>query len=128
MTLLALQAPAARDLRTVVATLNLIDDPAPHGGPRRARRPHRPHRPTPPLPLRITRPPRTVVTDMAEVAGSVATAATALLIDHNPDQATMLVAQDATIDALRDQLTTRILQPDRNAGIAAAIDLTQLGR
>ena len=125
VTLLALQAPVARDLRTVVATLNLVDDLLRMGVlaqhiARIARRRH----PTCAVPAGA----RTVVTDMAEVAGSMAAAATTLLLHHDPDQAAALVAQDTTIDALRDQLTAQLLAPDWDGGIPTAVDLTQLGR
>ena len=125
VTLLALQAPVARDLRTVVATLNLVDDLLRMGVLAQhvahiARRRH-PH-------CAVPTPARTVITEIAEAAGSMAAAATTLLIDHDPDHATTLVAQDATIDALRDQLTAQLLAPDWDGGIPAAIDLTQLGR
>ena len=125
VTLLALQAPVARDLRTVVATLNLVDDLLRMGVLAQhvahvARRRH-PH-------CAVPAPARTVITEMAEAAGSMAAAATTLLVNHDPDHAAALVAQDATIDALRDQLTTQLLQPDWAEGIPAAVDLTQLGR
>jgi len=119
------QAPIARDLRTVVTTLHLVEDLLRMGVlaehvARTARRRH----PTCAIPASA----RTVITDMAEVAGSMAAAATALLINHDPHHAATLVAQDATIDALRDQLTTQLLAPDWTGGIPAAVDLTQLGR
>ena len=125
VTLLALQAPVARDLRTIVATLNLVDDLLRMGVlaqhvARVARRRH-PH-------CAVPAATRTIITDMATVAGSMAAAATTLLIHHDPDHASTLVAQDTTIDALRDQLTVQLLQPDWTGGIPAAIDLTQLGR
>jgi phosphate transport system protein len=125
VTLLALQAPVARDLRTVVATLNLVDDLLRMGVlaqhvARIARRRH-PH-------CAVPDSARTVITAMAGVAVSMATAATTLLIDHNTDQAAALVAHDATIDALRDQLTAQLLAPDWDGGVPAAVDLTQLGR
>jgi len=79
----------------VVATLHLVDDLLRMGAlaqhvARVARRRH----PTCAIPA----PTRTVITDMAEVAGSMAAAATALLINYDPDHAATLVAQDATID------------------------------
>lgn len=125
VTLLALQAPVARDLRTVVATLNLVDDLLRMGVlaqhvARIARRRH-PH-------CAVPAPARTVITDMAALAGSMAATATTLLINHAPEQATTLIAQDTTIDALRDQLTAQLLHPDWTGGIPAAVDLTQLGR
>ncbi len=125
VTLLALQAPVARDLRTVVATLILVDDLLRMGVlaqhvARIARRRH-PHHAVPV-------PARTVITEMAEVAGSMAATATTLLIHHDTHQAAALIAQDTAVDALRDQLTAQLLAPDWSGGIPAAVDLTQLGR
>jgi phosphate transport system protein len=76
----------------------------------------------------VPAPARPVITDMAAAAGAMAAEATVLLIHHDPHQAAALEAKDTTIDALRDQLTNQLLDPDWTGGIPAAIDLTRLGR
>ena len=125
VTLLALQAPVARDLRTVVATLNLVVGLLRMGAlaqhvARIARRRH----PS----CAVPGPARTVITQMSEVAGSMAAAATVLLVSRDPTEAAALVAQDAAVDTLRDQLTAQLVAPAWAGGIPAAVNLTQLGR
>jgi phosphate transport system protein len=123
--LLALQAPVASDLRTVVSALWIVADGQRMGAlaihvAKAARRRH----PLPVLPDSV----RPIFADMGRVAVDLGTEASAVLRDRDPQRARAIDAKDAEMDSLHRQLLGALLSSDWEYGVQPAVDLALLGR
>lgn len=125
VTLLALEAPVAGELRRVVTALQLVDDLTRMSTLTEhiadtARRRH----PAEAVP----EPVRNLVTHMGETAVDLADAAVGVLTTADPCDAADLDARDDTMDDLHRDLLAAILAEGWDNGTAAAVDVTLLGR
>ncbi|MFG3620940.1 phosphate uptake regulator PhoU [Nocardia sp. NPDC047654] len=125
VTLLALEAPVAGELRRVVTALRLVDDLTRMSTltehiARTARRRH----PADAVP----EPVRELVSHMGETAVDLADAAVGVLTTADPGDAADLDARDDTMDDLHRDLLAAILAEGWDNGTAAAVDVTLLGR
>ena len=123
--LLALQAPVAMDLRSTVSGIHIVADLQRMGGlaihiAELARRRH------PALVL----PPEVegVFAEMGRVAVDQAHATRAVLLGRDADLAAELQTKDEAMDELHRSLFTLTSAPDWPHGVAAAVDITLLGR
>ncbi len=123
--LLALQAPVATDLRTVLAAIHAAEslermgDLALHVA-KAARRRH----PKPVLPEQI----RPYFAEMGRVAVELARDAEQVILNKDIDQARSLEEADDEMDDLHRQLFSVIMDKDWPHGVASAVDVTLLGR
>ncbi|WP_054056116.1 phosphate signaling complex protein PhoU [Alloactinosynnema sp. L-07] len=123
--LLALQAPVATDLRTVLAAIHAAEslermgDLALHVA-KAARRRH----PAPVLPDPI----KGYFAEMGRVAVSLARKAEDVIRTQDIDAARALEADDDEMDDLHRHLFTVIMDKDWSHGVASAVDVTLLGR
>jgi phosphate transport system protein len=123
--LLALQAPVATDLRTVLAVIHAAEslermgDLALHVA-KAARRRH----PNPVLP----EPVRPYFAEMGKVACKMAVQAQEVIRTQDVDLARALDETDDEMDDLHQHLFTVIMDRDWPHGVAAAVDVTLLGR
>jgi phosphate transport system protein len=123
--LLALQAPVATDLRTVLAAIHAAEslermgDLALHVA-KAARRRH----PNPVLPD----PVRPYFSEMGRVAVDLARAAERVIINKDVEQARSLEDADDEMDDLHRHLFSVIMEKDWSHGVASAVDVTLLGR
>ncbi len=111
--LLALQAPVASDLRTVVSALWIVADGQRMGAlaihvAKAARRRH----PGSVLPDSV----RPIFAEMGRVAVELGTEAAAVQRDRDPQRARAIDAKDAEMDALHRQLLTALLSPEWDPG------------
>ncbi|HEV8559489.1 MAG TPA: phosphate signaling complex protein PhoU [Actinophytocola sp.] len=123
--LIALQAPVATDLRTVLAAIHAAEslermgDLALHVA-KAARRRH----PQPVLPEQV----RPYFSEMGRIAVSLARQAEQVIVSKDVDQARALEDADDEMDDLHRHLFTVIMDRDWPHGVAAAVDVTLLGR
>lgn len=123
--LLALQAPVATDLRTVLAAIHAAEslermgDLALHVA-KAARRRH----PNPVLPEQI----RPYFAEMGRVAVDLARQAESVILNRDVEKARSLEEADDEMDDLHRHLFTVIMDKDWPDGVAAAVDVTLLGR
>lgn len=123
--LLALQAPVATDLRTVLAAIHAAEslermgDLALHVA-KNARRRH----PEPVLP----EPVRPYFAEMGRVAVELAREAEQVILNKDIKQARSLEAADDEMDDLHRHLFTVIMDREWPHGVASAVDVTLLGR
>ena len=123
--LLALQAPVATDLRTVLAAIHAAEslermgDLALHVA-KAARRRH----PQPVLPEQV----RPYFAEMGRVAVSLARKAEQVILSKDVQQARALEDADDEMDDLHRHLFTVIMDREWPHGVAAAVDVTLLGR
>jgi phosphate transport system protein len=123
--LLALQAPVATDLRKVLAAIHAAEslermgDLALHVA-KAARRRH----PQPVLPQDV----RDQFAEMGEVACELAKQAQQVIRTQDVNLAKSLEETDDRIDELHRRLFTVIMDSDWPHGVAAAVDITLLGR
>jgi phosphate transport system protein len=123
--LLALQAPVATDLRTVLAVIHAAEslermgDLALHVA-KAARRRH----PNPVLPEAV----RGYFAEMGEVAGRMATQAEQVIRTQDVALARALDETDDEMDDLHQHLFTVLMDREWPHGVAAAVDVTLLGR
>jgi phosphate transport system protein len=125
ITLLALQAPVAGELRRVVTAVQLVDDLTRMSVlcehiARTARRRH----PACAVPASV----RDVVARMGDSAVGIAEAAVGVLTTADPVDAAGLDARDDRMDALHRDLLGAILAEGWDGGTPAAVDVTLLGR
>ncbi|MFC9361931.1 phosphate signaling complex protein PhoU [Rhodococcus sp. NPDC057014] len=125
MTLLALQAPVARDLRQVVTGVHLVADLSRMGGlaqhvAESVRRRH-PHHVT-------TGEAEQLLGRMGRLAGGLASLAEQVLRTHDPELAAELDRRDDELDDLHRQLLELIQDPAWTGGVTVAVDATLLGR
>nr|MDQ2723631.1 phosphate signaling complex protein PhoU [Actinomycetota bacterium] len=123
--LLALQAPVAGDLRTVVAAIHIVADIDRMGElalhvAKIARRRH----PQRVLPEEV----RGYFTEMGHVAVALAASAREVLLTRDPDRAALLEDEDDAMDDLHKHLFSVIMDDEWPHGVAAAVDVTLLGR
>ena len=123
--LLALQAPVATDLRTVLAAIHAAEslermgDLALHVA-KAARRRH----PQKVLPDQVA----AYFTEMGRVAVSLARQAEQVILSKDVEQARALEDADDEMDDLHRHLFTVIMDREWPHGVAAAVDVTLLGR
>ncbi|WP_433527257.1 phosphate signaling complex protein PhoU [Nocardia pseudovaccinii] len=125
VTLLALQAPVAGELRQVVTAIQLVGDLARMGVLSEhianiARRRH----PDCAIPESV----QPIVARMGAAAIAMATSAVAVLGSGDPGDAAALDSQDDTMDRLHHDLMAAVLGEDWADGTTTAVDLTLLGR
>jgi phosphate transport system protein len=123
--LIALQAPVATDLRTVLAAIHAAESLERMGDlalpvAKAARRRH----PQPVLPEQV----RPYFTEMGRVAVSLAHQAEQVIQSKDVDKARALEDADDEMDDLHRHLFTVIMDRDWPHGVAAAVDVTLLGR
>ncbi|MGU3498337.1 phosphate signaling complex protein PhoU [Mycobacterium sp. C31M] len=123
--LLALQGPVARDLRTVVASLQNVADAERMGGlavhvAKIARRRH----PGCAVPEQV----RSYFAQMGKIAVDLGTAAEHVVRSRNPSRAAEIDTDDDAMDTLHRHLFLVLMGPDWKHGAAAAVDVTLLGR
>jgi phosphate transport system protein len=123
--LLALQAPVATDLRTVLAAIHAAEslermgDLALHVA-KAARRRH----PEPVLPESV----RPYFAEMGSVAVGLARQAELVIKNKDVEAAKNLEAADDQVDDIHKHLFTVIMDRDWPYGVASAVDVTLLGR
>ncbi|WP_199429483.1 phosphate signaling complex protein PhoU [Qaidamihabitans albus] len=123
--LLALQAPVATDLRTVLAAIHAAEslermgDLALHVA-KAARRRH----PEPVLPDAV----RSYFSEMGEVAVRLARQAEQVIKTRDVDAARTIESDDDRVDDLHRHLFTVIMDKEWPHGVASAVDVTLLGR
>lgn len=123
--LLALQAPVATDLRTVLAVIHAAEslermgDLALHVA-KAARRRH----PNPVLPEAV----RPYFDEMGKVAGKMAAQAEQVIRTQDVQLARQLDDTDDEMDDLHQHLFTVLMDREWPHGVAAAVDVTLLGR
>ncbi|WP_019931433.1 phosphate signaling complex protein PhoU [Nocardia sp. BMG111209] len=123
--LLALQAPVAGDLRQVVSTIQIVADVNRMGAlalhvAKVARRRHPNHA----LPEAVNG----YFAEMGRVAVAMATAAKDVLETRDPERAAELSGDDDAMDDLHRHLFTLLMDREWKHGVAAAVDVTLLGR
>lgn len=123
--LLALQAPVAGDLRTVISTIHAAEDLERMGDlalhvAKTARRRH----PQPVLPEDV----QPVFAEMGRVAVKLANRVHTVIQTQDVDAARGLEDADDEMDDLHRHLFTVMMSPDWEHGVAAAVDVTLLGR
>lgn len=123
--LLALQAPVATDLRTVLAAIHAAEslermgDLALHVA-KAARRRH----PNPVLPEQV----RPYFSEMGRVAVDLANQAEKVILEKDIEKARSLEEADDEMDDLHRHLFSVIMDKDWPHGVASAVDVTLLGR
>ncbi|SEF28912.1 phosphate transport system protein [Amycolatopsis pretoriensis] len=123
--LLALQAPVATDLRTVLAAIHAAEslermgDLALHVA-KAARRRH----PDPVLPEAV----KPYFTEMGEVAVKLARQVEAVIHSKDVEAAKTIESDDDQVDDIHRHLFTVLMDREWPHGVAAAVDVTLLGR
>ncbi|MDA3644931.1 phosphate signaling complex protein PhoU [Saccharopolyspora indica] len=123
--LLALQAPVAGDLRTVISTIHTAEDLERMGDlalhvAKTARRRH----PNAVLPADV----QPYFAEMGRVAVKLAGRAGSVIQSQDVEAARGLEEDDDEMDDLHRHLFTVMMSPDWSHGVAAAVDVTLLGR
>lgn len=123
--LLALQSPVAGDLRLVVGSLQNVADAERMGGlalhvAKIARRRHPNHV----LPEEV----RGHFTEMGRVAVELGNSAKDVVISKDSKQAADISSEDDAMDRLHQQLFDVLMDTEWKHGVAAAVDITLLGR
>lgn len=124
-TLLALQAPVATDLRVVVASLRNVADADRMGALAKhvakiVRRRHPAHA--------IPEDVNSVFAEMGRIAVDLGSAAKGVVLSGDPGKAAQLDHDDDAMDDLHRQLFGVVMDPEWKYGVAAAVDVTLLGR
>ena len=123
--LLALQAPVAGDLRAVVSSIQIVADVDRMGAlalhvAKIARRRH----PQPALPEEVNG----YFAEMGRVAVDLGHSAQEALLTKDPEKAARIREDDDAMDDLHRHLFTVLMDRDWKHGVAAAVDVTLLGR
>ena len=123
--LLALQAPVAGDLRTVISTIHAAEDLERMGDlalhvAKTARRRH----PHPVLPEDV----QAYFAEMGRIAVKLAGRVRTVIRTQDVEAARGLEEDDDEMDDLHRHLFTVMMSPDWSHGVAAAVDVTLLGR
>ncbi len=123
--LLALQSPVAGDLRRVVGSMQNVADAERMGGlalhvAKIARRRHPNHV----LPEEV----RSHFAEMGRVAVTLGDSAKDVVRSKNSQQAADISGEDDAMDQLHQQLFRDLMDPGWPHGVAAAVDITLLGR
>ncbi|WP_068007032.1 phosphate signaling complex protein PhoU [Nocardia pseudobrasiliensis] len=123
--LLALQAPVAGDLRQVVSAIQIVADVNRMGAlalhvAKVARRRHPNHA----LPESVNG----YFAEMGRIAVNMGAAAKEVLETRDPERAAQLNEDDEAMDDLHRHLFTLLMDREWKYGVAAAVDVTLLGR
>lgn len=123
--LLALQAPVAGDLRSIVSSIQIVADVERMGAlalhvAKIARRRHPQHA----LPEEVNG----YFAEMGRVAVDVADSAREVLLSRDPDKARRIREEDDAMDDLHRHLFSVMMDRDWKHGVSAAVDVTLLGR
>jgi phosphate transport system protein len=123
--LLALQAPVATDLRTIVGSIQNVADAERMGGlalhvAKIARRRH----PASTLPEQVNG----YFTEMGRIAVNLGNSAKDVVLSRDPEQAAQISRDDVEMDRLHQQLFALLKDKEWAHGVAAAIDVALLGR
>ena len=123
--LLALQAPVAGDLRAIVSSLQLVADVDRMGAlalhvAKIARRRHPQHA----LPERVNG----YFAEMGRVAVELGNSAREVLLSRDPQKAAQIREEDDAMDDLHRHLFNVLMDREWKHGVAAAVDVTLLGR
>ncbi|WP_067647263.1 phosphate signaling complex protein PhoU [Nocardia harenae] len=123
--LLALQAPVAGDLRQVVSAIQIVNDVNRMGAlaqhvAKVTRRRHPAHA----LPEAVNG----YFAEMGRIAVSMGVSAKEVLATRDPERALELNEEDEAMDDLHRHLFTLLMDRDWKHGVAAAVDVTLLGR
>lgn len=123
--LLALQAPVAGDLRSIVSSIQIVADVERMGAlalhvAKIARRRHPQHA----LPEEVNG----YFAEMGRVAVDVADSAREVLLSRDPDKARRIREEDDAMDDLHRHLFSVMMDREWKHGVSAAVDVTLLGR
>jgi phosphate transport system protein len=123
--LLALQAPVAGDLRAIVGAIQIVADIDRMGTlalhvAKLARRRHPQHA----LPEEVNG----YFAEMGRVAVELGNSAQEVLLSHDPEKAARIREEDDAMDDLHRHLFTVLMDREWKHGVAAAVDVTLLGR
>jgi phosphate transport system protein len=123
--LLALQAPVAGDLRAIVGAIQMVADIDRMGTlalhvAKLARRRHPQHA----LPEEVNG----YFAEMGRVAVELGNSAQEVLLSHDPEKAASILEEDDAMDDLHRHLFTVLMDREWRHGVAAAVDVTLLGR
>jgi phosphate transport system protein len=123
--LLALQAPVAGDLRAIVSSIQIVADVDRMGAlalhvAKIARRRHPQHA----LPEEVNG----YFAEMGRVAVELGNSAQEVLITRDPEKAARIREEDDAMDDLHRHLFTVLMDREWKYGVAAAVDVTLLGR
>ncbi|WAC89248.1 phosphate signaling complex protein PhoU [Mycobacterium sp. Aquia_213] len=123
--LLALQAPVASDLRTVVGSMQSVADAERMGGlalhvGKIARRRH----PDPALPEEVSGD----FAEMGRIAVDLGRSARDVVRSRDPEQAAQISRDDDEMNRLHQHLFTVLKEKDWPHGVSTAVDVTLLGR
>lgn len=123
--LLALQAPVAGDLRAIVSSIQIVADIDRMGAlalhvAKIARRRHPQHA----LPEEVNG----YFAEMGRVAVELGVSAQEVLVTRDPEKAARIREEDDAMDDLHRHLFTVLMDRDWKHGVAAAVDVTLLGR
>ncbi len=123
--LLALQAPVAGDLRQVVSAIQIVSDVNRMGAlalhvAKVARRRHPKHA--------VPEAVNGYFSEMGRIAVNMAATAKEVLETRDPERAAALNQDDEAIDDLHRHLFTLLMDREWEYGVAAAVDVTLLGR
>ncbi|MFN8071937.1 MAG: phosphate signaling complex protein PhoU [Mycobacterium sp.] len=123
--LLALQAPVAGDLRSIVSSIQIVADVERMGAlalhvAKIARRRHPQHA----LPEEVNG----YFAEMGRIAVDLAESARCVLVSRDPERARRIREDDDAMDDLHRHLFSVMMDRDWKHGVAAAVDVTLLGR
>ena len=123
--LLALQAPVAGDLRLVFGSFQNVADAERMGAlalhvAKIARRRH----PNPALPEEV----KGYFAEMGRIAVDLGNSAKDVVLSRDPKQAAQISKKDDAMDQLHQQLHSVLMDKEWKHGVAAAVDVTLLGR
>jgi phosphate transport system protein len=123
--LLALQAPVAGDLRAIVGAIQMVADIDRMGTlalhvAKLARRRHPQHA----LPEEVNG----YFAEMGRVAVELGNSTQEVLLSHDPEKAARIREEDDAMDDLHRHLFTVLMDREWKHGVAAAVDVTLLGR
>lgn len=123
--LLALQAPVAGDLRAIVSSIQIVADVDRMGAlalhvAKIARRRHPQHA----LPEEVNG----YFAEMGRVAVELGNSAQEVLLSLDPDKAARIREEDDAMDDLHRHLFSVLMDREWKHGVAAAVDITLLGR
>ena len=123
--LLALQAPVAGDLRSIVTAIQIVADVDRMGAlalhvAKIARRRHPQHA----LPEEVNG----YFSEMGRVAVELGNSAQEVLVTRDPDKAARISEEDDAMDDLHRHLFSVLMDREWNHGVTAAVDVTLLSR
>jgi phosphate transport system protein len=123
--LLALQAPVAGDLRAVVSSLkNVADVQRMHALAMHVARMARRRHPSHAVPEDVNG----YFAEMGRIAVDIGNEARDVVLSSDPSKAAQLDDDDDSMDELHRNLFTMLMDQDWRHGVAAAVDVTLLGR